>query len=67
MKLQGASTTDVDKAVAAAREAFNGPWSQLPAIERGAYLYKLAELIDRNRELLAAIDAYDNGKVNTMF
>uniref|UniRef100_A0A8H7TWQ6 Aldehyde dehydrogenase domain-containing protein n=1 Tax=Bionectria ochroleuca TaxID=29856 RepID=A0A8H7TWQ6_BIOOC len=59
---QWASTTDVDKAVAAAREAFNGPWSQLPAIERGAYLYKLAELIDRNRELLAAIDAYDNGK-----
>ncbi|CAH0052220.1 unnamed protein product [Clonostachys solani] len=63
LKLQGASPTDVDKAVAAARQAFNGPWSQLPAIERGEYLYKLAELIDHDRELLAAIDAYDNGKL----
>lgn len=56
---------DVDKAVAAARAAFEGPWSELPAAERGAFLYKLAELIDRDRELLASIDAADNGKVFT--
>lgn len=63
IKLQGASPADVDKAVAAARRAFEGPWSQLAAVDRGAFLYKIAELIDRDRELIAAIDAYDNGKV----
>ncbi|VUC36379.1 unnamed protein product, partial [Clonostachys rosea] len=62
IKLNGASTEDVDKAVAAAREAFNGKWSEIAAVERGAFLYKIAELIDRDRELIAAIDAFDNGK-----
>ncbi|KAM0322853.1 hypothetical protein ACHAQA_009194 [Verticillium albo-atrum] len=62
LKLKGASVEDVDKAVAAARKAFQGEWSDLAAVERGAFLYKLAELIDRDRELIAAIDAYDNGK-----
>jgi aldehyde dehydrogenase (NAD(P)+) len=32
-------------------------------VDRGAFLYKLADLIDRDRELIAAIDAFDNGKV----
>ncbi|KAH7347176.1 aldehyde dehydrogenase [Plectosphaerella cucumerina] len=60
--LKTATTQDVDHAVAAARRAFEGEWSDLAAVERGAFLYKLAELIDKNKELLAAIDAYDNGK-----
>ncbi|PKS12482.1 hypothetical protein jhhlp_000688 [Lomentospora prolificans] len=60
--LQGASAQDVDKAVAAARLAFTGPWSEIAAADRGAYLYKIAELIDRDRELIASIDSYDNGK-----
>ncbi|RFU76014.1 aldehyde dehydrogenase nad+ [Trichoderma arundinaceum] len=60
--LQGASEADVDKAVAAARRAFEGEWSELEAVERGAFLYKLAELIDRDRKLLASIDSFDNGK-----
>ncbi|ETS84253.1 Aldehyde dehydrogenase [Pestalotiopsis fici W106-1] len=62
IQLKGASVEDVDKAVSAARRAFEGPWSKLAAVERGAFLFKLAELIDRDRELLAAIDAFDNGK-----
>ncbi|EGY18468.1 hypothetical protein VD0002_g3940 [Verticillium dahliae] len=62
LKLKGASVEDVDKAVAAARRAFSGEWSDLAAVDRGAFLYRLAELIDRDRELIAAIDAYDNGK-----
>lgn len=61
--MRGASTADVDDAVVAARRAFEGNWSELAAIDRGAFLYKIAELIDRDRELIAAIDAYDNGKV----
>ncbi|KAJ4156178.1 hypothetical protein NW754_007802 [Fusarium falciforme] len=62
LELQGASHDDIDKAVAAARRAFQGPWSELAAIDRGSFLYKIAELIDRDRELIAAIDAFDNGK-----
>ncbi|KAI8648202.1 Aldedh domain-containing protein [Fusarium keratoplasticum] len=58
----GASGNDVNAAVAAARRAFEGPWSELPAAERGNLLMKLASLIDRDRELLASIDAMDNGK-----
>lgn len=61
--MRGASTADVDEAVVAARRAFEGNWSELAAIDRGAFLYKIAELIDRDRELIAAIDAYDSGKV----
>ncbi|KAF7551819.1 hypothetical protein G7Z17_g4744 [Cylindrodendrum hubeiense] len=60
--LPGASEADVDKAVAAARRAFEGEWSELAAVDRGSFLYKLSELIDRDRKLLASIDAFDNGK-----
>ncbi|CAK7206511.1 hypothetical protein SEUCBS139899_009307 [Sporothrix eucalyptigena] len=56
-----ASPADIDTAVAAARKAFK-PWKKLPAAKRGDYLLKLTELIDRDRELFAAIDAWDNGK-----
>lgn len=60
--LQGASETDIDNAVAAARTAFEGPWSDLAAVERGDFLYRIAELLQRDKELLAAIEAFDNGK-----
>ncbi|CAI6096484.1 unnamed protein product [Clonostachys chloroleuca] len=60
--LQGASEQDVNTAVKAARRAFEGTWSGFPALERGNLLLKLSELIHRDRELLASIDALDNGK-----
>ncbi|KAJ3464535.1 hypothetical protein MRS44_009321 [Fusarium solani] len=63
--IKGASEKDVDKAVDAARRAFEGEWSELAAVDRGAFLYKIAELIDRDRKLLASIDAFDNGKTYT--
>ena len=54
---------DVDKAVDAARRAYDtGVWSDLPPVERAKYIFKLAALIDRDRELIAAIDAQDCGK-----
>ena len=62
LSVKGADASDVDAAVVAAREAFNGPWSELSTVERGDYLVKLANLIDRDRELIAAIDAFDCGK-----
>ncbi|OQE14941.1 hypothetical protein PENSTE_c031G01598 [Penicillium steckii] len=62
ISIQGASQRDVDVAVAAAREAFHGEWRAFSATQRGEYLYRLADLIYRDRELIASIDAWDNGK-----
>ena len=45
-----------------ARNAFEGPWSDLTPVERADFLFKLATLIDRDRKLIAAIDAFDSGK-----
>ena len=54
---------DVDAAVDAAREAFdNGPWRTMDARDRGAMIYKLAELIEEEAEELAALETLDNGK-----
>jgi aldehyde dehydrogenase (NAD+) len=54
---------DIDKAVKAARKAFDkGPWRKMNARERGRLLYKLADLIEQNFEELAALETLDNGK-----
>ena len=54
---------DVDRAVQAARKAFdNGPWSRMTARERGRLLYKLADLIEEHVDELAALETLDNGK-----
>jgi aldehyde dehydrogenase (NAD+) len=54
---------DVDLAVKAARKAFEeGPWPKMDASERGRLLNKLADLIENNREELAALESLDNGK-----
>ena len=54
---------DVNKAVAAARKAFDeGPWRQMDARERGEIMYRLADLIEAEMEELAALETLDNGK-----
>jgi aldehyde dehydrogenase (NAD+) len=54
---------DVDRAVQAARRAFeSGPWSKMNARERGRLLYKLADLIEEHIDELAALETLDNGK-----
>jgi len=53
---------DADKAVAAARRALEGPWSRFSARQRGAVMYKLADLIEENREELATLEVLNNGK-----
>ena len=55
---------DVEKAVTAASEAFKlgSPWRTMDASERGRLLYKLADLIERDREYLARLETLDNGK-----
>lgn len=58
-----AEAEDVDKAVKAARRAFeDGDWPKLSTAERSHLIYKLADLIEQNREELAQLEALDNGK-----
>ena len=52
---------EVDRAVAAARRAFAGPWSRLTVAERTALLMRLARLMDADSRLLAELDVIDNG------
>ena len=53
----------MDRAVKAARKAFDhGPWRRMSAYERGRLMYKLADLIEKNFDEIAALEALDNGK-----
>ena len=52
---------DIDRAVAAARRAFEGPWSRFKPFERQALLLKLADLVEANFDELAALDTLDMG------
>ena len=62
-----ASDADVDRAVAAARAAFDdGRWSNLPPLVRERALHKLADLIEAHADELAELEAIDNGKPITM-
>jgi phenylacetaldehyde dehydrogenase len=54
---------DVDRAVRAARRAFEGgPWRRMTASERGRALWKLADLIESHGEEFAQLETLDNGK-----
>ena len=57
-----ADAADVDKAVTAARAAFEGPWRKFRASERGRLLHRLADLIEKNADELARLETVDNGK-----
>ncbi len=57
-----ADKADIDKAVKAARRAFEGKWSKISARDRGRMLYKLSQLIEENSAELAALETADNGK-----
>src|ERR687889_1523909 len=59
-----AGEEDVDRAVRAAREAFDeGPWGKMTGTERARLIRRLAELIAENAESLALIESTDNGKL----
>src|SRR5579871_5478442 len=58
-----ADAPDVEKAVQAARAAFeHGPWRKMAASERGRLLNRLADLIEKHTDELAALESLDNGK-----
>jgi aldehyde dehydrogenase (NAD+) len=57
------SAEDVDRAVRAARNAFEeGPWPRMSARQRGRLLYRLADLIEQESDKLATLETLDNGK-----
>ncbi|TFD38357.1 aldehyde dehydrogenase family protein [Cryobacterium sp. TMT2-10] len=53
---------DIDDAVKAARAALNGVWKKTPGVQRGKLLNKIADLIERDGEYLARLEALDIGK-----
>ncbi len=57
-----ADKADIDKAVSAARRAFEGKWSQMSARDRGRLLYRLSQLIEERSTELAELETADNGK-----
>jgi phenylacetaldehyde dehydrogenase len=53
---------DIDRAVIAARAAFEGPWSRLNPSERGRIIHRIGDLIEQHADELAELDSLDNGK-----
>ena len=53
---------DVDRAVAAARTAYDGAWGALPGRERAKYLYRIARVIQERSREFAVLESLDNGK-----
>ncbi len=62
-EIAAAGPADVDRAVAAARKAFDeGPWGKMAAADRGRRLLKLADLIEANAQELGLLETLDTGK-----
>ena len=54
---------DIDRAVKAARKAFDsGPWADMTPSERGRLMWKLGDLIEKHAEEFAQLESLDNGK-----
>ena len=61
MTVAEGDSEDIDRAVDAARRAFDGPWSKFKPFQRQNLLLKLADLVDAHFEELAALDTLDMG------
>lgn len=57
-----ADAADVDRAVAAARAAWEGGWRDLPGAERAKYLYRVARLLQERAREFAVLETMDGGK-----
>lgn len=65
-KVSAGTAGDVNEAVEAANAAFHGEWSQMSARQRGAVMFRLADLMEQHKEELATIEAADSGAVYTL-
>jgi len=57
-----AGQADVDRAVKAARKAYDKVWSKLKPAERGKYIYRIARMLQERAREFAAIESLDGGK-----
>lgn len=57
-----ATPADVNKAVKAARSAYEGHWSKMSGGERGRYLFRIARMIQERARELAVLESIDGGK-----
>ncbi len=57
-----AGAVDVDRAVAAAREAYTRSWSRMPTAERGKFVFRIARMIQERARELAVLESMDGGK-----
>ncbi|KAF7555396.1 hypothetical protein G7Z17_g2254 [Cylindrodendrum hubeiense] len=61
--VEAANSNDVDRAVTAARTALNSPsWRDISGSERGALMNKLADLMEKDSEILATLESWNGGK-----
>ena len=57
-----ANEADVDRAVKAARQAYDKYWSKISAKERGKYIFRIARIMQERARELAVIETLDGGK-----
>jgi len=57
-----ANTADVNKAVTAARNAYDKTWKKMPAKERAKYIYRIARMLQERAREFAIIETLDGGK-----
>ena len=61
-RVADANQADVDKAVAAARAAYRGPWGRMKPAERGKYIYRIARIMQERAREFSVIESLDGGK-----
>ena len=61
-RIAAANEKDVDRAVRAARQAYENTWKKMPASERGKYIFRIARMIQEKARELAIIETLDGGK-----
>jgi aldehyde dehydrogenase (NAD+) len=61
-KVAHASEADVDRAVAAARAAYERTWGPMPGAERAKYLFRMARILQERAREFAVLESLDNGK-----
>ena len=62
-KVAEGTKLDAERAIRAARDAFdNGPWTQMPALDRAKLLFKLADKIEEHTTELSRLETLNNGK-----
>jgi len=61
-KVALATAPDVDRAVTAARDAFDRVWGPMPGAERAKYLFRIARILQERSRELAVLETLDNGK-----